>query len=125
MLLIKDITKFSLQEFPGYVSCIIWFASCNMKCLYCHNPELVLNEDKQFLTKKNVFDFLKTRIGLIEGVVFSGGECTNGGEEFVNFVKDIKSMGFKTKIDTNGLNYLTIETVVENNTVDFIALDFK
>ena len=125
MLLIKDITKFSLQEFPGYVSCIIWFASCNMKCLYCHNPEFVLNKDTHFLTKEYVFDFLKTRIGLIEGVVFSGGECTNGGEEFINFVKDVKSMGFKTKIDTNGLNYLTIKTLIKNNIIDFISLDFK
>ena len=125
MLLIKDITKFSLQEFPDCVSCIIWFATCNMKCQYCHNPEFVLNNSQEFLTKKDVTDFLKTRTGLLEAVVFSGGECTNGGDEFINFVKEVKLMGFKTKIDTNGLNYFTIKTLVEEKIVDFVALDFK
>lgn len=125
MLLIKDITKFSLQEFPDCVSCIIWFATCNMKCQYCHNPEFVLNSDQKFITKENIIDFLKTRMNLLEAVVFSGGECTNGGNEFTDFVKEVKSMGFKTKIDTNGINYSIIKTLVEEHIVDFVALDFK
>lgn len=125
MLLIKDITKFSLQEFPGYVSCIIWFATCNMKCQYCHNPELVLNNSRKFFTKEYVMDFLKTRINLLEAVVFSGGECTNGGNEFMDLIEEIKSLGFKTKIDTNGINYTIIEKLVKKQIVDFIALDFK
>jgi pyruvate formate lyase activating enzyme len=124
MLKIADLTKFTMQDFPGKIACIIWFAGCNMKCRYCHNTTL-LKQTVGFLTEDFIFDFLETRIGLIEGVVLSGGECSVDGDNVVGFIKKIKKLNFKVKIDTNGLNYNFIENIINNNLIDFIALDYK
>lgn len=123
MLPIVDITKFTFQDFPGYTSCIIWFAGCNFRCPYCHNPEFI-NNKQTIIPENNVFDFLKTRIGLLDGVVLSGGECCLNNELY-NFIQKIKKMGFLIKIDTNGTNFELIKKLIENNLVDFIALDYK
>ncbi|MDR0571488.1 MAG: anaerobic ribonucleoside-triphosphate reductase activating protein [Rickettsiales bacterium] len=124
MLKIADLTRFSLQDFPGRTACIIWFAGCNMCCRYCHNITL-LRQTTGFLTEQMIFDFLKSRTGLVDGVVLSGGECTLGGYELIEFAKKIKKFGFKIKIDSNGLNLSLIEKFINESLVDFIALDYK
>ncbi|MBR2140863.1 MAG: anaerobic ribonucleoside-triphosphate reductase activating protein [Rickettsiales bacterium] len=123
MLKISDITKFTLQDYPENTACIIWFAGCNMRCKFCHNAEF-LEQNNGFLTEDYVLSFLKKRVGLFDGVVLSGGECTIS-DGFYNFVKNIKELGFKIKIDTNGLNYDMVVKLVEEKLIDFVALDFK
>jgi pyruvate formate lyase activating enzyme len=95
-----------------------------MKCKYCHNVTL-LEQTTGFFAEEAIFEFLNSRIGLIEGVVLSGGECSLGGNEIVEFVRKIKTLGLKTKIDTNGLNYNFIKNLLRENLIDFIALDYK
>lgn len=123
MLPIVDITKFTFQDFPGYTSCIIWFAGCNFRCPYCHNPEFI-NGNMKKIDEKEVFEFLKSRIGLLDGVVLSGGECCLFNDLY-DFVKKIKEMGFLIKIDTNGTNFELIKRMVDDDMVDFVALDYK
>ena len=123
MLKISDITKFTLQDYPDNTACIVWFSGCNMRCQYCHNAEF-LEQNDNFLKKEDVFNFLKKRIGLFDGIVLSGGECTLS-DDFIDFVKEIKKLDFKVKIDTNGLNYNIVKELVDNKHIDFVALDFK
>lgn len=120
---ISDITKFTLQDYPGKPACIFWFAGCNMRCKYCHNVEF-FEQKEGFLNDEYIEKFLKSRIGLLDGVVLSGGECTLD-PEIKNILRKIKNFGFLAKIDTNGLNYEIIKDLVESNLIDFIALDFK
>lgn len=123
MLKISDITKFTLQDYPNNTACIIWFAGCNMRCKFCHNTEF-LNQNDNFLTEDSIISFLKKRVGLFDGVVLSGGECTiNDG--IYDFIKKIKELGFKIKIDTNGLNFNIVKNLIDNKLIDFVALDFK
>jgi pyruvate formate lyase activating enzyme len=123
VLRIADITKFTLQDYPNKIACIVWFAGCSMRCQYCYNTEL-LEKKYGFLRREEIFQFLETKIGLLDGVVLSGGECTLA-EELGDFAVEIKKLGFLLKIDTNGLNLEMIVMLVENGLVDFIALDFK
>ncbi|MDR1425375.1 MAG: anaerobic ribonucleoside-triphosphate reductase activating protein [Rickettsiales bacterium] len=123
MLKISDITKFTLQDYPGNVACIVWFAGCNMRCRYCHNAELVRQEDG-FLDEKAVFDFLEAKVNLLDGVVLSGGECTMAAE-LGDFIARIKNLGFRVRIDTNGLNTAVVRHLVDNYLIDSVALDFK
>ena len=69
-------------------------------------------------------DFLKSRIGLLDGVVLSGGECCLFDDVY-DFVKKIKEMGFLVKIDTNGTNTKLIKKLVNDKMIDFVALDYK
>ncbi|MBN7801894.1 anaerobic ribonucleoside-triphosphate reductase activating protein [Algoriphagus aestuariicola] len=117
-----SISPFTLLDFPDRMACILWFAGCNMRCTYCYNPEIVLGKGK--LSWDDVREFLLTRIGMLDGVVFSGGECTIH-PQIIPFAREVKRMGFEVKIDTNGSRPDVLETLIQENLVDFAALDFK
>lgn len=120
---IVDITKFTFQDFPEHTACIIWFAGCNFRCPYCHNPEFITG-NLQKIDEQKILDFLKSRIGLLDGVVLSGGECCLFDDVY-DFIKKIKEMGFLVKIDTNGTNAKLIKKLVNDKMIDFVALDYK
>lgn len=119
---IFSITPFSMLDYPGNLSCIVWFARCNMKCGYCYNPEIVYGNGVFDYTE--VIDFLKKRVGLLDGVVLSGGECTVR-KDLIPFVEEIKSLGFKIKVDTNGSRPDVIQYLIQKKLIDYVALDFK
>lgn len=93
-----------------------------MRCGYCYNPEIVLGKGK--LGWGHVQEFLLSRRGLLDGVVFSGGECTIH-PQIIPFAREVKAMGFEVKIDTNGSRPKVNRHLVEEKLVDYIALDFK
>ena len=119
---IYDITKFTHLDYPNHLSCIVWFSGCNMRCDYCYNKDIVFAKSGTY-SYNDILDFLKTRVGLLDAVVLSGGEVTS--HNLVEFCKQIKQLGFLIKLDTNGINYDSIKELVESNLVDYIALDYK
>lgn len=119
---IYNITPFSLLDYPNHTACILWFAGCNMRCLYCYNPEIVLGKGK--ISIKDTERFLQSRRSLLQAVVFSGGECTSH-PSLPSLVQTAKELGFLVKIDTNGTNPTVLNKLIENNLIDYIALDFK
>ncbi len=125
MLKIADVTKFTLQDYPNHTACMIWIENCNMRCKYCHNAEFVnIKNNTEYFTENQILNFLKKRVGLFDGVVFSGGECTLS-KDLESLIRKVKNLGFKVKIDTNGLNFNVINNLVKNNLIDYVALDFK
>ncbi len=119
---IFSLTPFTLLDYPHKTACIVWFAGCNMRCLYCYNPEIVLGKGK--IDFNEALSFLKTRKGLLDGVVLSGGECTLH-KKIIDFIKEIKAMGFEVKIDTNGSNPKILNSLIRNQLIDYVALDYK
>lgn len=111
-----------MLDFPDRTACILWFAGCNMRCGYCYNPEIVLGKGK--LIWEHVWEFLISRRRLLDGVVFSGGECTIH-PQVIPFVREVKKMGFEVKIDTNGSRPEVIRQLIDENLLDYVALDFK
>lgn len=125
MVKIGGIQKFSTVDYPGHVVASIFTIGCNMRCGYCHNPELVLPERfAAEIPERQVMDFLKTRIGLLDGVAISGGEPTVQ-DDLVEFIKKIKDLGFKVKLDSNGTNPQMLRELIDGKMVDFIAMDVK
>ncbi|WP_456480047.1 anaerobic ribonucleoside-triphosphate reductase activating protein [Nautilia sp.] len=122
MLGIYSVQKFSTLDFPGRLCAILWFSGCNMRCPYCYNKDVVFGQKQ--IEEDEVLKFLKKRVGLLDGVSFTGGEATLY-KNLVSFSRKIKEMGFEIKLDTNGLNFDTVKQMVDENLVDYIALDFK
>lgn len=120
---ITSITPFTFQDYPEHTACILWFSGCNMACGYCHNPELVKGELRK-LPEETVFRFLTSRSGLLDGVVLSGGECTLC-PALPMFISQLKVLGYKVKVDTNGTNPDMLKRLLDERLVDYIALDFK
>jgi pyruvate formate lyase activating enzyme len=93
-----------------------------MRCDYCYNSDIVFAKNGNY-TVNDILRFLKTRVGLLDGVVLSGGEATN--YDLVEFCKEIKELGFLIKLDTNGTNSHIINKLIDLNLLDYIALDYK
>ncbi|HNQ91489.1 MAG TPA: anaerobic ribonucleoside-triphosphate reductase activating protein [Alphaproteobacteria bacterium] len=119
---VYSLTPFTMLDFPQKTACVVWFAGCNMRCAYCHNPEIVTGAGAK--TTEDILDFLDTRRGLLDGVVISGGEATCY-KELPAFLKQIKQKNFDVKLDSNGTNPAMIRDLFENNLVDYLALDYK
>ena len=119
---IYNITPFTLLDYPNKSACIFWYAGCNMRCSYCYNPEIVLGKGK--ITFPEAISFLKTRQGLLDAVVFSGGECLMHKNSMAQ-ISEIKKLGFLIKIDTNGSKPDVLKQLIAENLIDYVALDFK
>lgn len=119
---IFNITPFTLLDYPNKSACILWYAGCNMQCLYCYNPEIVFGKGK--FPFSNIVSFLETRKGLLDAVVFSGGECLLH-KDIANQIRAIKNMGFLVKVDTNGSRPDVLKYLLDQQLVDYVSLDFK
>ncbi len=120
---IHDLTPFTLQDFPGKIACIVWFSGCNMRCPYCHNPDVVRGKSGRIKTS-DVLSFLADRRGLLDGVVLSGGEATLY-PGIADFAQTVKSMGFAVKLDTNGTRPRILRHLLDKGLLDYVALDYK
>ncbi len=119
---IFDITPFTHLDYPGKLACIVWFRGCNMRCMYCYNSDIVFAKEGNYGVEE-LYSFLQKRVGLLDGVVLSGGEPTI--HNLVPVCRKIRELGFSIKLDTNGLNTEMIQVLVEEGLLDYIALDFK
>ena len=117
--------KFSLNEYPGKTAAIIFTAGCNFRCPYCFNPDLVI--PKKYgppIDEAEIFDFLKRRQGLLEGVVVSGGEPTIH-EDLPRLLMKLKFLRYDIKLNTNGTNPKMLRELIYMNMVDYITMDVK
>jgi pyruvate formate lyase activating enzyme len=116
------ITPFTQLDFPGELACIAWFSGCNLRCAYCHNPDIVLRHGEK--DDSELLSFLQARRGFLTGVVFSGGEATFCSS-LPELARQAKAWGYKTKLDTNGTNPETLRRLIESHSFDLVALDYK
>lgn len=122
VLPIYSVTPFTMLDFPEKTACIVWFSGCNMRCPYCHNPQIVKGKGRGDVDQ--VFDFLKKRAGLLDGVVLSGGEAS-AYPGLPDFIKQVKKLGYAVKLDTNGLRPDIIDDFLRPGFLNYIALDYK
>ena len=122
---IGGLIKFTLIDYPGHVAAVVFTQGCNFRCRYCHNPELVYPHLLQeSMPKDDVLSFLRKRKGTLEGVVITGGEPTlHLG--LIDFMAEIKALGYKIKLDTNGTKPEVLQKAIERQLVDFVAMDLK
>lgn len=120
--IIYDFTPFTHVDYPDHLACIVWFSGCNMRCDYCYNTDIVFSKNGTYSCKE-ILMFLKSRKGFLDAVVLSGGEATS--YDLISFSKEIKNLGFKIKLDTNGTNCEQIKELLNLGLLDFVALDYK
>lgn len=119
------IQKVTLLDYPGNVACTLFTGGCNFKCPFCHNSDLVfLPEHIVEIPINNINEFLKKRTRVLEGVCISGGEPLLH-LEIIDYLRKIKKMGYKIKIDTNGSFPKRLKSIVQEGLVDYVAVDIK
>ncbi len=122
---ICGLQKLSLLDYPGVVSCTLFTRGCDFLCPFCQNSGLVIpSKYDPIIPIEQILDFLKSRIGKLDGVTISGGEpCLQ--TDLIPFIKSIKDMGYLVKLDTNGNHPKILKELVENKLVDYVAIDIK
>ncbi len=125
MLNIHGFQTLTLLDYPGYVAATIFLGGCNFLCPFCQNSDLVISEKKEpLLSEEEVFTVLKKRKGLLDGVCVSGGEPTLS-KDLPCLLSEIKALGLKTKLDTNGSHPEIIRSLHKEGLLDYVAMDIK
>ena len=124
-MIIHGLQKLTLLDYPGHTACTVFTGGCNYRCPYCHTAALVLNpHDQPVMEEESFFSFLKKRRGLLDGVAITGGEPTLLAD-LPAFIRKIRELGFKVKLDTNGTNPAMLAALLEEKLVDYVAMDIK
>jgi pyruvate formate lyase activating enzyme len=115
--------KTSLLDYPDRISAIVWTSGCNFRCPFCYNKSLALGTAELF-PQDEILSFLSKRKALLEGVVISGGEPLLH-DDIVDFIKKIKDLRLLVKIDTNGTFPERLRELLDQQLVDYVAMDVK
>lgn len=124
MVEIKGVQKVSFIDFPGKLAPTVFLSKCNFRCHFCHNPELVLDTEKNSIREEEFIDFLKEKSNWLDGVCVTGGEPTLH-PDLPQFLKKIKELGMAVKLDTNGTNPKLLREIIDKKLVDYFAMDIK
>jgi pyruvate formate lyase activating enzyme len=123
-MIFNGFQKMTLLDFPGRVACTLFAGGCNFRCPFCHNAGLVLGGVTESYSEDEILDYLSKRKGLLDGVCITGGEPTLR-KDLPDFIRRIKDMGYLVKLDTNGSNPRMLKALLEENLLDYVAMDIK
>ncbi|HEY9098924.1 MAG TPA: anaerobic ribonucleoside-triphosphate reductase activating protein [Thiobacillus sp.] len=121
-LRVGGLTPLSTTDWPGMLVAVVFCQGCPWRCGYCHNPDLIPSRGEQEIPWAAVMDFLRHRQGLLDGVVFSGGEPTLQ-KTLLNAMREVRALGFKIGLHTGGMYPSRLAAVLP--LVDWVGMDVK
>ncbi|MBR5047348.1 MAG: anaerobic ribonucleoside-triphosphate reductase activating protein, partial [Eubacterium sp.] len=122
---IHGINKLTLLDYPEHTACTIFSGGCNFRCPFCQNSALILHPDQEpVLDMDWLFSFLRKRRNVLQGVCITGGEPTIQ-KDLSSFIRSIRELGYKIKLDTNGYHPEVVESLLQDALLDAVAMDIK
>ena len=122
---IHGFQKLTLLDYPEHLAATVFTGGCNFRCPFCHNSDLLCpGGDAPIVSEEEVFSHLKKRKGMLQGVCITGGEPTLQAD-LADFVCKVKDLGYLVKLDTNGFRPDVVESLIEKNLLDYLAMDIK
>ena len=122
MLRVGGLARCSATDYPGKLAAVVFCQGCAWRCGYCHNPELRSARGAREIPWGDVRAFLEKRRGLLDAVVFSGGEPTQQ-PGLAAAMREAKAMGFLVGLHTAGIVPRRLAEVLP--LVDWVAMDAK
>ena len=119
---IGGLVSFTTIDFPGKLAAVLFLCGCPFKCAYCSNPHLIPLTEGEYDPDK-VFEWIKNRVGKLEGIVFSGGEALMQADATIDYMRRVRDLGFAIGLHTNGFYPELLKKV--SDIVDWVGLDFK
>lgn len=117
--------KLSLVDFDDNLTTTFFMAGCDFRCPFCHNSDLVLRpKDAPRIPWNEMLDYLKKRTGVLDAVCVTGGEPTIM-PDLLEKLKEIKALGYKIKLDSNGSHPEVLKKAIEEKLIDYVAMDIK
>jgi pyruvate formate lyase activating enzyme len=121
-LRVGGLTPLSSADWPGMLAAVVFCQGCPWRCGYCHNPHLIPSASEHEVPWEDVLTFLRRRQGLLDGVVFSGGEPT-AQAGLADAMREVRALGFKVGLHTGGAYPRRLAEVLP--LVDWVGLDVK
>lgn len=119
---IGGLVSFTTIDYPGKLAAVLFLVGCPLRCAYCSNPHLLTPHDGEY-DPERILEWLGSRVGKLEAIVFSGGEALMQGDSTIEYMRRVRSLGFKIGLHTNGFYPETLRRGTD--VVDWIGLDFK
>lgn len=120
---IAGLEPLTLQDYPGEIAAVFFTTGCNLRCPYCHNPELV-EACSDIFSENEILDFLKDRQQYLDAIVISGGEPLTQ-PDLVDFAARAKKLGYKIRLDTNGTRPAVLQKLINQKLLDMVGWDYK
>lgn len=119
---VGGLARWSSIDCPGRLSAVVFCQGCPWRCTYCHNPELLDATLPPRIAWDEVLAFLRTRRGLLDAVVFSGGEPTLQAG-LPDAIDEVRALGFEVALHTGGMYPERLAALLPR--LDWIGLDIK
>ena len=122
---IKGWVRTSLIDYPGRIATVIYTGGCNLRCPFCHNPELLEHPERyDSIALREILEFMSLRNGVIDGVVISGGEPLVH-KQIIDLLQLLRTYDIGIKLDTNGCFPERLKQIIDLQLVDMVAMDIK
>ncbi|MCG4455963.1 MULTISPECIES: anaerobic ribonucleoside-triphosphate reductase activating protein [unclassified Pseudomonas] len=121
-LRVGGLVPLTTLDYPGLLACVLFCQGCAWRCRYCHNPDLIPARGEQEIPWWQVLDFLQRRQGLLQAVVFSGGEATLQGG-LVPAMEQVRQLGFRVGLHSAGIKPWAFSWAVQ--AADWVGFDIK
>lgn len=121
-LRVGGLVPLTTLDYPGLLACVLFCQGCAWRCRYCHNPDLIPARGEQEIPWWQVLDFLQRRQGLLQAVVFSGGEATLQGG-LVPAMEQVRQLGFHVGLHSAGIKPWAFSWAVK--AADWVGFDIK
>ena len=121
-LKVGGLTPFSATDYPGKLAAVVFVQGCPWRCGYCHNPHLQARTPNGVMPWRDVLTLLRRRMGLVDAVVFSGGEACMD-PQLARAMLDVKQLGFQIGLHTAGIYPQRLTEVLP--LVDWVGFDIK
>lgn len=112
----------TLLDYPGCLAATIFTGGCNFRCPFCQNKDLLHPEEP--IPGEEIFAVLKKRRRMLDGVCVTGGEPTLQ-PDLAEFLAEVRSLGYRIKLDTNGSRPEVLRQLAEKGLLDYVAMDIK
>ncbi len=121
-LRVGGFVPFTTGDYPDSLAAVIFCQGCPWRCGYCHNPHLIAargDDEREF---GRILAWLVTRRGLLDAVVFSGGEPT-AQLELPAAIDAVRALGFAVGLHTGGAYPRRLAQVLPK--LDWVGFDVK
>ncbi|MBV7363359.1 anaerobic ribonucleoside-triphosphate reductase activating protein [Actinomycetaceae bacterium TAE3-ERU4] len=124
-LKIAGLVPFSTVDWPGKLAATAFLQGCPWRCVYCQNKDILDPRTPGQVTFQEIRDLLSTRGGMLDGIVFSGGEPLMQSPALLNALQEIKERGFARGLHTGGAYPGGLEKLLKAELLDWVGLDIK
>ncbi|WP_425327374.1 anaerobic ribonucleoside-triphosphate reductase activating protein [Pseudomonas nitroreducens] len=121
-LRVGGLVPLTTLDYPGLLACVLFCQGCAWRCRYCHNPELIPPRGEEEIRWDDILAFLRRRQGLLQGVVFSGGEATLQNA-LPGAMATVREMGFRVGLHSAGIRPESFTRALPH--ADWVGFDVK